>query len=117
MATTLTERLVTAFAQAQAQGLRQADIARHVGVSRATVTAWMKGDAVSLKPGHLFAVADLLGIEARWLATGQGPRAALRMPSDQPQLLADMAALRDGDRAAVRLLIHQLAEARRDREP
>ena len=114
MATTITERLAAAFATAAPMGLKQADIARRIGVSRATVNDWFQGRSVNLRPEHLFAVADLLQVEARWLATGQGPRERTRTCNDDHRLLTDIAALSNGDRAAVRLLIHQIADARGD---
>jgi transcriptional regulator with XRE-family HTH domain len=70
----ITKRLRAAFAVAAAhEGTTQARLARAVGVTRASVNDWLQGRAVALKPAHLFAVADALGICPRWLATGKGP--------------------------------------------
>jgi len=109
---TITDRLVEVFAAAERDGLTQADLARRVGVTRATVNDWLKGRAVSIKPPHLFALADALGIEPRWLATGQGPRECTRMSAEQRRLIEEFHALSETERAAVRVLVHQLAEPR-----
>jgi transcriptional regulator with XRE-family HTH domain len=116
-ADTITDRLIDAFRAAETDGLTQADLARRCGVSRATVNDWLKGRAVSIKPPHLFAVADALGIEARWLATGQGPRHCQRLSADQQRLIQQYHVLSDTERAAVRGLVYQLAEPRAEYKP
>ncbi|QNK67185.1 helix-turn-helix domain-containing protein [Variovorax sp. PAMC26660] len=50
------------------------DLARRCGVSRPTVTHWRSGRTHSADPVQLFAIADYFGVNARWLATGEGPK-------------------------------------------
>lgn len=55
-------------------GLNKSELARRLGVSRATVTAWEVGAVHNLKHEHLFELSKLTGFSARWLATGEGPK-------------------------------------------
>jgi transcriptional regulator with XRE-family HTH domain len=77
MSETITDRVRAAI---DASGLTQAEIARRVGVERQTVGDWYHGRSINIRPEHLFALADTLGIEARWLATGKGPKLAIKHP-------------------------------------
>jgi transcriptional regulator with XRE-family HTH domain len=77
MSETITDRVRAAI---DASGIKQAEIARRVGVERQTVGDWYHGRSLYIRPEHLFALADTLGIEARWLATGQGQRLAIKHP-------------------------------------
>lgn len=52
--------------------VKPAELAGAVGVSISAVLQWLGGTTKSLKPENLFAVADALGLEARWLGTGKG---------------------------------------------
>lgn len=58
----------------QAAGLTQRQLGDACGVSYKTVSAWENGVAASMLAEHVFAAADALGVNARWLATGAGPR-------------------------------------------
>jgi len=49
-----------------------ADLAASCGISRTAVGKWLKGQVENLKNEHLFKVADLCGVSARWLGTGEG---------------------------------------------
>jgi transcriptional regulator with XRE-family HTH domain len=60
----------------------QAEIARACHVTKATVNDWMQGRTKNIRPDNLFALADALGVSARWLATGQGSRTdPLKVPA------------------------------------
>lgn len=69
--TSLAERIA---ARRRELGLTQTDLASIAGVSKAAVSYWETGDTKNLKNEHLFAIADALRVEARWLAVGQGPK-------------------------------------------
>ena len=67
---TFTERLNVALKQAD--GVSQADLARHCGVSTASVSNWFTGITKSLRGDNLLQVANALGVSPAWLASGQG---------------------------------------------
>lgn len=50
-----------------------ATAAKECDVSAQSVYAWVRGDTKNLRAEHLFALAELTGFEARWIATGKGP--------------------------------------------
>ncbi|WP_139117628.1 S24 family peptidase [Endozoicomonas atrinae] len=50
--------------------LSDADIARRVPCSRASFSNWMSGKR-SPKPMHRYIIADILGVTAHWLETGE----------------------------------------------
>jgi transcriptional regulator with XRE-family HTH domain len=54
-------------------GLTQEQLAEGCGISNRTVSAWEKGVAEGILAENLFCVADKMGVDARWLATGDGP--------------------------------------------
>lgn len=53
-------------------GYKPVDLARAAGLSRAAVSKWFTGQADSIRPSNLYKVAELLGVNPRWLATGEG---------------------------------------------
>jgi transcriptional regulator with XRE-family HTH domain len=69
--------------------LTKAEVARRCGVSKPTVSQWTNGSTQNLKSQHLFALADATGFSARWLGTGQGPRLAERVISEDERLLLE----------------------------
>lgn len=56
-------------------GLSPTDLAHHCGVSVTAVGWWLRGETKNLKLQYLFALADRLGLEARWLGIKEGPKA------------------------------------------
>lgn len=66
-AETLQARLLRTM---QAKGISQSELARRVGLTRASVNAYTMGRVVYIRPHNLFAIADALNVSARWLATG-----------------------------------------------
>lgn len=58
----------------EAKGWNQAVLAEKVGISRQSVFAWENGETKAVKPENLFKAADNLEVNARWLATGEGPK-------------------------------------------
>ena len=67
---TRAERITAAI---DSTGLSDAEIARRIGCERPAVAQWKTGATKDLKNDNLFALADLTGYEARWIATGEGP--------------------------------------------
>ena len=61
-------------------GMGQAELARRCGVDRSAVNQWVSGRVPNIRPDNLICVADTLGLEIRWLATGRGPRLARQEP-------------------------------------
>ncbi|WP_328186984.1 XRE family transcriptional regulator [Marinobacter sp. OP 3.4] len=55
-------------------GLNKSELARRLGVSRASVTAWETGAVNNLKHDHLFELSKITGFSAKWLATGEGEK-------------------------------------------
>ena len=55
-------------------GKTQTEVARHAKIGRGAISAIVRGRTKNPQPDHLFAIADALGVEARWLATGRGPK-------------------------------------------
>lgn len=49
-------------------------LAKKAGVSRATVTLWKNGPTQTIEGDNLTRAAAALGVNAHWLATGEGPR-------------------------------------------
>lgn len=57
--------------QMAAHGIRnQSELARRLRVHRQTVSKWMAGGPTKLEPANLFALAEVLRCNPRWLALG-----------------------------------------------
>ena len=52
----------------------QADLARRCGATRAAIPNWLSGRNRGIESTHLFTIADYFRVNARWLATGAGPK-------------------------------------------
>lgn len=68
-------------------GLSQWEVARRVNERAGTkhqggaVGRWKRGErGQRIEPAALFALADVLGVEARWLWLGEGPQARIPPP-------------------------------------
>lgn len=68
---TIQKRLEELLAES---GTTQTALAKQVGVKRGAISAIVRGRTKNPRPAHLFLIADALGVEPRWLATGQGPK-------------------------------------------
>lgn len=53
-------------------GLTQSDVARHVGVSEATVSRWESGDIASMKQNRIAALAEILRLEPAAIIAAEG---------------------------------------------
>jgi transcriptional regulator with XRE-family HTH domain len=69
--TTLRERLTECM---HSTGIKKAEIANVLKISRAAVSKWFDKENVAIEARHIFALADLFRIDARWLATGKGTK-------------------------------------------
>lgn len=54
--------------------LSKSELARAMGLSRASISAWETGQVKNLKNEHLFNLSRITGFSARWIATGKGPK-------------------------------------------
>lgn len=66
---TLADRIKVA---AKIKGVSQAGLARACGISRPSVNAWFNGSTQSIDGKYLTTAAECLGVDAHWLATGEG---------------------------------------------
>ncbi|PMC18208.1 helix-turn-helix domain-containing protein [Oligella urethralis] len=66
---TLSERLIHAMKLAN---VKQVDLAKAAGVSRASVNDWISGKSQNIRGENLVKVAKLLNVNSSWLATGHG---------------------------------------------
>lgn len=67
---TLSERVTRAVRES---GHSATSAAKAIGCTPEAVLQWMNGPTKNLKGEFLFALADLTGFEARWIATGDAP--------------------------------------------
>ena len=74
----------------EGRSLTQATVALWAGVTKSAVSQWESGG--NIKPENLFAIADKLGVSARWLATAKGPRTneGIQAESQLEQQLLDL---------------------------
>lgn len=62
--------------QAAMGSLSGKDLAEKVGHSQSTIHRYTSGESIP-RGDHLLVIADVLGVEVRWLLTGEGPQAQL----------------------------------------
>ncbi|MEM8849041.1 MAG: helix-turn-helix transcriptional regulator [Pseudomonadota bacterium] len=98
-ATTFGDRLAGAR---EAAGLKQAELARRLGVKVKTLRAW-EGDMAEPRANRVSMLAGLCNVSLMWLMTGEGDGPGIATPDDG-DLLADLSrAQRDAIRLADRL--------------
>lgn len=56
----------------KAANLSQSELARRLGVTPSAVSQWESGMTKDIHSEFIFAIADMTGFSARWLATGVG---------------------------------------------
>lgn len=56
----------------ETKGISASELARRVGVTRGAVSMWLKGDVQAVNSRRLLSLANALGIDPTWLASGQG---------------------------------------------
>lgn len=69
--------------------MKPAELARRLKLSKQAVSNWLTGKS-GPTPENVFALADMSGFNARWLAIGKGPRRL-----DGKQLVSDAQTLWD----------------------
>lgn len=57
----------------ETSGKSQSDLARFLGISRATVSDWKSGKIKSLSSENAFKAGQFFNVNPEWLATGKGP--------------------------------------------
>lgn len=60
----------------------RAALGKALGVSAAAISKLFSGQSATLNAANLFAAADLLNVDPRWLATGQGEMRPAHLPTD-----------------------------------
>lgn len=71
----LSDRLKLAIKQSNPK-IKQVDLANACKIRASSVSDWMNGRTKNLEGSHLLAAAEILGVNPRWLATGQGKMGA-----------------------------------------
>lgn len=94
--------------------MTQADLARRLGVTRGAVSHWYSGRSVPEGP-TLAALADAVGVSARWIASGTGdqapPSSRAAAPDDavEQSLLHEFRTLAPAGRLALVALVVRIA--------
>lgn len=117
--TTLQERLNAAMDYAKKT---RADLARACGISRPAVSKWFDSGK-NLKMEHLFSVSDECGVDARWLAIGEGtmkpskaaPCTHQDIPTHRFEMIRTYGRLDPEIRAPIKMLIETLWAANSER--
>jgi transcriptional regulator with XRE-family HTH domain len=86
-----------------AAGMTQAQLARRLGVKKATVSAWEQ-DLSEPRANKLSMMSGLLNVSMRWLLTGEGegtdaPGDDIEVPPDFSEILRELHELREDMRA------------------
>lgn len=103
LAMDLAERITRAIKES---GRDVREIAKACDTSSQAIYVWMRGGVKDLRNANLFALADLTGFEARWIATGEGPE---RRADNNPRESALLDAYRASDERG-KSAIHRVAE-------
>lgn len=64
--------------QLQAKGWTNSELARRAKCTRAAIGVYLNGQPKLIEAFLLFAIADALGVEPRWLLFGPSPQAPFR---------------------------------------
>jgi transcriptional regulator with XRE-family HTH domain len=107
----LAARLAAAMRQAD---VNAATLARAIGVTQAAISQILSSATRTMRPENLFAAADLLRVEPRWLATGVGP---MQLRREHIDLLNKLTALPDAVRKSIEDQIEVLIAALQERQP
>lgn len=69
---TLSQRIARAIGEIPVK-----EVARALGIGHSAIYPWLKGDTKNLKMENLFALAELTGYSAKWIAIEKGPEKLL----------------------------------------
>ncbi len=94
---TLSERIKVAMDRV---GMKAARLAREVGVKPPSVSNWITGETKSLSGETVVRAAKALGVNPRWLGTGEGPMEEEERDWSDIKGFSQRAALGDGAEAA-----------------
>lgn len=90
----------------------QTRLAEYFGTKKQTVDGWMRGSEPLAT--MLFSVADKLGVDARWLATGEGsmlpPPGGPGLKTDELELVRGYRSAPSQHRASIRVMAKTLAK-------
>ncbi len=88
-----------------AAGMNQAQLARRLGVKKATITAW-ENDLSEPRANRLSMMAGMLNVSIKWLLTGEGegmvaPDELSEEAADMASIAAELRAIRGEMRASI----------------
>lgn len=110
--TTKGERLKEAR---EAAKLTQPQLARLVGVTKASVSHWETGRTKDIKNNTFARISDVTGYTVRWLATGEGPKTekgGTGISAASLDFLRKYESLSSDDRAAIQIMLERLTQQR-----
>lgn len=85
MTSLLTSRIKEAFDEAAKRGISVAAIAASCNISQSAVYQWRDGSSKTISGENLVELAELSGLNARWIINGKGPKYGLS--KDEQDLL------------------------------
>ncbi len=122
------ERLNQRIAEAaRLSGASRTAMAKACGTSAAAVSKWFSGDSKEIKVAHVFALADMCQVDAKWLAIGEGsprpnkgPKGSDTLPHSEFEpkhrdLLRMYLRLPPEVRAPIRQMIETMSAAQREK--
>lgn len=80
------------------EGIKQAELARRLGITRATISEWMKGRSKSPRMETPFLIESRLGYSARWVATGEGDPKPRKIDPTDSTIIEALIKLTDPDK-------------------
>lgn len=92
----------------QSIGVSQEQFAKAIGVKKATVSHWETGRTKDIKNAHFEKIVELTMYNAKWLATGEGPRTRKeggRGSLEDEELLDKIKRLPPGQRAIIQAVV------------
>lgn len=78
-----------------------ADVSRHIGISKAAMSDILSGKTKQPKPENLLKIADYLGLEIRWIISGEG----LKTREESRRQRIDISHLSEPHQALIQTLV------------